>query len=241
MKTHRVILALLATGLGCSDKKATPAATGTNDEFCKLLDKQFESLAHLDLSDLAKRGAYFSEQRALNGQLVKVAPAALANDVRFQTTQANAMLDAQIANDVVGIKTAAKLLASSSYLAATKRITDYCAKTIVGETTGNVPTVAANALFQEMAAPGEYLPDLGGKYDNGVVISGKVSKVDTELGMTSVALAAGPAQHVALTFTDNGIAVRRRAIKPDDSMTALCKLGGMSGKSEAILGECTLQ
>ncbi|HEY5933288.1 MAG TPA: hypothetical protein VIU61_01560 [Kofleriaceae bacterium] len=95
-------------------------------------------------------------------------------------------------------------------------------------------------MFSELASTGQSLPDLHGKYDSGVLVSGTVDRIFTDLDTTFVHLKSGGDTHVALTFVDQGIAARAK-LEVDDAMTALCKLGGMSGPREATLGDCVLR
>ncbi len=106
--------------------------------------------------------------------------------------------------------------------------------------TGAPLAASASALFAELASTKQSLPELHGKYDRGVLVSGTVDRIFTDLDTTFVHLKAGTQTHIALTFLDEGTAAHAK-IKVDDSMTALCKLGGMSGPREATLGDCVLQ
>jgi hypothetical protein len=101
--------------------------------------------------------------------------------------------------------------------------------------------VTAQALFDEHVAAGGLMPDLGHKYDAGVLVTGTVGNVITDLGTTFVHLKAGEGKRVALTFVDQGADARAKGVKIGDPITARCKLGGMSGDVEAILGDCTLR
>lgn len=84
------------------------------------------------------------------------------------------------------------------------------------------------------------MPDLGHKYDAGVIVTGEVAKVLTDLGTTFVELEAGGAHRIALTFVDQGAAVRAKGVKLHDPIVVRCQLGGMGGPAQAILGTCIL-
>lgn len=106
---------------------------------------------------------------------------------------------------------------------------------------GGPVAVTAIALFAEHAAAGGLMPDLGHKYDAGALVTGTVGKVLTDLGTTFVSLDAGEKKSIALTFVDHGAEVRARGVKAGDTITVLCKLGGMGGDQQAILGDCKLK
>jgi hypothetical protein len=105
---------------------------------------------------------------------------------------------------------------------------------------GSPIAASATALFAELSSTSQSLPELHGKYDDGVLVSGTVDRIFTDRDTTFVHLKSGAETHVALTFLDEG-AVAREKIKVADSMTALCRLGGMSGPREATLGNCVLR
>lgn len=107
---------------------SAPAAGGdhSNEEFCKAIVAQFEQMKKFDPSDAAKRQKYFAEQKDMNAKLVKLAPPPIASDVTFQTNTANAAIDAQLARDPARVQAAAAGLSSPAYLAAAKRINEYC-------------------------------------------------------------------------------------------------------------------
>ena len=85
------------------------------------------------------------------------------------------------------------------------------------------------------------MPDLGHKYDAGVIVTGEVAKLLTDLGTTFVDLEAGGAHRIALTFADRGATVRAKGVKLHDSIVVRCRLGEMGGPAQAILGACVLE
>jgi hypothetical protein len=111
--------------------QAGAVATGphANEPFCKTIieqGKMFAQFVNADLSDPAKRTAYFASQKEINATLVKQAPASLAADVALQTKNANASIDAQLSHDAAKIKASTAPLRSPENLAASRHMTEYC-------------------------------------------------------------------------------------------------------------------
>ena len=126
-----IVFAALLAG-NASGAATVAGGVHSNEEFCKIiLVKQVElfgQMTKLDpmRPDMTKREKYFSDAKELNAKLVKTAPASLANDVALQTTNANAMYDAQTSRNATNIKATATVLSSPANLAASKHMADYC-------------------------------------------------------------------------------------------------------------------
>jgi hypothetical protein len=115
-----------------------PAPTGVHadEEFCQIMARQselFGRFAKIGPSDMSTRAKYFDDQKALNAEFVKAAPATLASDVALQTRNSNARLDAmdmrlkhdQAQDRAHAMETAAGLR-SPEHIAASRHITEYC-------------------------------------------------------------------------------------------------------------------
>jgi hypothetical protein len=112
-------------------------ATGAhaNEPFCKAIIKQAELFGQFmkaNPSDVTTRAKYFSDQKALNATLLKTAPAPLAADVALQTRNANASIEAQLTRDPAKMKATVGPLRSPEHLAASRRMTEYCAVKVDG-------------------------------------------------------------------------------------------------------------
>lgn len=102
-------------------------------------------------------------------------------------------------------------------------------------------TMAAPELFADYNKPGQDGMALMEKWRDGVIVTGEVTNVITEeAGNSSLFVKAGDTGKMSLGFADDGKAVKEKALKAGDSVTAKCQIGGSDG-TLMMLTDCELK
>jgi hypothetical protein len=131
-----VLLAISVATTACqSGGAALVSGDHQNEPFCKTMVAQADLIAQwvqdtkLDPPsnpNLTRAAKYYADAKVLNAALVKAAPASLETDVALQTRIANASMDARISGDQARIDASIQESMSPEFLAAAKRMGEYC-------------------------------------------------------------------------------------------------------------------
>lgn len=119
---------LLLLAAACDAKKADGGGSPgshSNEEFCKAVVAQ-SALASKVPADPTKRTAYYTEQKAMNAKLLKLAPPAVQSDTQLAARTSDAVYDAFLAGDAAAIRAKSDGVLAPEYRAAAKRISIYC-------------------------------------------------------------------------------------------------------------------